>query len=248
MNTHSLRQTFEQWARYGALRYQKRPWLLSKWEVVEGIEWERVKQEMLIKDIATKLNLGEKERLVELGCAGAWLLEGLAGRIKRTFGLDFSHFMLKSALRRSKRYRLVGGELGLLPFRADSFDGVLCIYVFINLTDDGYVKQSIREILRVLKRGGRALVGQLPDDTMSAQYEKAKKEYFTYCQERYQLGRSVREKFKPPLRLFNKDKILKFLKAEGIKVQVLPSFNPFYRDGQPLSVDWRFDLLLKKGP
>jgi SAM-dependent methyltransferase len=241
-----LKYLFDQWGQQAESEYADKQWLLSKWEVNEGIDWPKEKTQALVASLDRGLQLQKDHSFIELGCAGGWILELLGPRVKFYYGLDFSMEMLKFASKELKRNHLICGEIGRLPFGRERFDRVLSYYVFMNFDDDVYVYTSLREIHRVLKPGGRALIGQLPDKEGSSRYEAAKDDYLRYCAQRFKVGKSIRDEFKPPLRLFAKDELGKFLKAQGIHYTFQDSFNPFFHRGEPPSVDWRFDLIITK--
>lgn len=241
-----LKEIFNAWAGSAKKDYAQKQWLLSKWELFEGIEWPPEKTNVMIKTIIEGLKLDKSKSLMDLGCGGGWILKNLKPYADKIYGLDFSFEMLKFALTTCPGEIFLGGDIGKLPFKPNIFDRALAYYVVLNFTDDRYVERSLREIFRVLKMGGRALIGQLPDKDRSRDYDAAKNEYFQYCQARYKLGGNIRDIHAPPLRLFDREQLSEFLKKEKINFQFLDSFNPFYRDGQPELVDWRFDLVLKK--
>lgn len=240
-----LKALFDRWGAKAQQEYANKQWLLSKWEVQEGIEWAQEKTDCLVQSLCQGLRPTRQDRLIELGCGGGWILEQLSPHVRESYGLDFSMEMMKFAGSRLKG-RLINGEIGSLPLASGSFDRILSYYVFMNFDSDEYVQCSLKEIVRVLKKGGCALIGQLPDQAKSQKYEEAKEAYRRYCQDHYKLGKSIREEYKPPLRLFSKEKFRQMLEGDNVKVSFQDSFNPFYYAGQPQSVDWRFDLIIHK--
>ena len=241
-----LKKIFDSWAGTAKKDYARKQWLLSKWELFEGIEWTQEKKDLMVKSIANGLQLRKTHALLDLGCGGGWILKQLKPRVKKIYGLDFSQRMLAFALKVCPGEKFISGEISTLPFKDGSFDRALSYYVFLNFTDDRYVERSLMEILRVLKKGGRALIGQLPDKNRSRQYDLAKREHLAYCHEHFVLGKNIRDTFPPPLRLSDRVKLGRFLKDRKIKHRFLKSFNPFYRRGKPALIDWRFDLVLGK--
>ncbi len=241
-----LRTLYESWGRYAGENYLYKQWLLSKWEVSEGVEWDRKKIDLLLAQIATRLALKKNMNLADLGCGGGWISKGLSYKVQSVVGVDFSMNMLRNAMKLKKTGSLVCAEIAKLPFKDNSFDRCLSYFVFTNMMDDRYVEQSILEIRRVLKKGGRALIGQLPDKNFSKQYDRAKEVYLQYCQKKYKLGRSNRNVHTIPIHLFDRAKLLGFLRRQKIAFKVLDSFNPFYRPGVAATFPGRFDLILEK--
>ena len=74
----------------------------------------------------------------------------------------------------------VCGNIGELPFKDGIADRALCYFVLINMMDDFDIQNAIIDIMRILKKGGRALIGQLPDKSCSYDYDKSKQEYLQY--------------------------------------------------------------------
>ncbi len=241
-----LKKLFESWGQTAKSDYVDSQWLLSKWEVVEGVVWPQEKIDIMIRTIVDGLELKKSDTLADLGCAGGWILKQLSGRVKKVVGLDFSQAMLSNALKACPSESFVCGEIGQLPMRDESLDCALSYFVFLNFLDDDFVERAVLDVMRTLKKGGRALIGQLPDKTRSAEYDRAKAEYLSYCEKNFKLGRSHREICRAPQKLFDVDKLRRFLDREKISYQFCESFNPFYRPGASPVVDWRFDLLLIK--
>src|SRR3989338_3137752 len=159
----TLKQLFNTWADYTNKQYLNKQWLLSKWDVYDEIDWPLQKREIMVKMIKRALHLKKSDHFADLGCGGGWILKEMKPCVQKTTGVDFSLNMLKYARTICPRDQFVCGELGRLPFRDQSFDRVLCNFVFINIEENAYILKSITEIMRVLKKKGRALISQLPD-------------------------------------------------------------------------------------
>jgi ubiquinone/menaquinone biosynthesis C-methylase UbiE len=241
-----LRNLFNKWGQQAQQDYAQKQWLLSKWEVIEGIDWSPKKIAVMLQSIREGLALDPTHTLVDLGCGGGWILKALKTSAKRVIGLDFSLSMLQHARRYCGQELFVCGDISQLPICENCCDRVLSYFVFLNFMDDRLVEQGIREIFRILRKGGRALIGQLPDQQCSQEYDRAKKDYLDFCRANYPLGKSHREICQAPQKLFLREKLLRFLEGQKIPHQTRDSFNPFYRPGEPEVVKWRFDLILVK--
>ncbi|HXH22268.1 MAG TPA: class I SAM-dependent methyltransferase, partial [Dehalococcoidia bacterium] len=111
------------------------------------------------------LRLRADQRLLDVGCGRASLLQVLASRVrfeKPPVGIDLSPEMLRRARRDSARamspdISLVQGSALSLPFRSELFDVVTSSYLIKHLDDAGLVR-LLREMHRVLKAGGLALL------------------------------------------------------------------------------------------
>lgn len=241
-----LKDLFESWGKAAKKDYVDQQWLLSKWEVVEGVIWPGEKIDLMVSTINNGLELKSSDLLADLGCGGGWILKRLKPSVRDVVGLDFSLSMLNKAKSFYPSGNFVCGEIGKLPFKDQSVEKALSYFVFLNFMDDRFVEQAMRDVFRVIKKGGRALIGQLPDKTMSSVYDRERDTYWTYCRRTFQLGESHRDICRAPQKLFDKQKLEKFLDNEKINYEFRPSFNPFYRKGEAKTIDWRFDLVMKK--
>ena len=147
-----LKEIFDSWAECAKRDYAQKQWLLSKWELFEGIDWPREKRDFMVKSIIKGLKIRSTHTLADFGCGGGWILHRLKVHVRRIYGVDFSKKMLGFAREASKNGNFIAGEVGKLPFKSDVFDRALSYYVFLNFTDDRYVERSLLEIIRVLKR------------------------------------------------------------------------------------------------
>lgn len=242
----NLRKKFDAWAGEARERYDRRQWILSKWENFEGVEWPEEKIALLVRHIRQGLDLAGSGQLLDAGCGGGWITQSLRQDGWVMTGVDISPNMLASARRGFPEGRWICAELAGLPFREESFERVLCYFVVINFQDPEYFRRSVQEIVRVMKPGGSALIGQIPDKALSAMYDRDKAEYLEYCRQHFNLGAHVRDQEVIPVNTFAKDQVLALARQAGARAEARPSFNPFYRPAAAQTVDWRFDLILKK--
>jgi ubiquinone/menaquinone biosynthesis C-methylase UbiE len=95
-----------------------------------------------------------RDRLLEVGCGGGHVLEHFSQA--RRFGVDLSENMLARAGKRlNGKAVLLRASADALPFRAGSFDIVLCTEVLEHVPDPAAV---ISELLRVSAPGARVVV------------------------------------------------------------------------------------------
>jgi len=101
-------------------------------------------------------------RILDVGCGDGVLAVELAGSTAHVTGVDASPEMIAAARRRAERHgREVSLELGKaekLPFATDMFDMVIAVTVLCFVEDTA---GALREMIRVLKPGGRLIVGEL---------------------------------------------------------------------------------------
>lgn len=241
----SLKDFFDDWTSATKGSYAQRQWLLSKWEVFDGIEWSQDKIGVMLGTILDALKPEKQHLFLDLGCGGGWITRRLAKQVRQAVGLDFCADMLSVAAAASAG-DWVQGDIGRLPVKTSSVDRVLSYFVFLNFLDDSFVEQALLEIHRVLAPGGVALIGQMPDAAGSLLYDRSKKEYMDYCSGQMRLGKRNDQDSRAPLRTFDRKSLVRFLTGKGIACEIRPAFNPFYRQGAPVTVEWRFDLLLFK--
>lgn len=99
--------------------------------------------------------------LLDLACGTGDMLLSLSQSVDHGVGLDMSSEMLKSAgikimkKGRHRRFSLVRADGQSLPFADSSFDVVTIAFGIRNMVD---VSDTLKEIHRVLKKKGRALI------------------------------------------------------------------------------------------
>jgi SAM-dependent methyltransferase len=111
------------------------------------------------------------ERILDVGCGPGIVLGGLAATGARAVGLDRTIEMLRLARDRGARL-CVRGEGTRLPFPDGVFDAVVCRNACHHFFDPGAV---VREMARVLRPGGRAVIEDMraPDDPAQRAYHEA---------------------------------------------------------------------------
>jgi SAM-dependent methyltransferase len=94
---------------------------------------------------AAGLNGGGKLEVLDVGCKYMPYREFFSGKCSRYVGVDLEHY-------RGMSVRADGLRL---PFRADSFDLLLCTQAFYLMTD---FRAALAEFVRVTRRGGRIVL------------------------------------------------------------------------------------------
>lgn len=239
----SLKHLFNSWAKETDHKYHDQQWLLSKWDTLDGIQWPYDKIQLLQGHIRTYLDIYHCEVFLDLGCGGGWVLDEFGELANMSVGCDIAVEMLKNA---SNRFPLINGDACFMPFKDESFDRILCYFVFINFTDLFLVEEAVTQLVRVLKPGGKALIGQLPDQEKSSVYDKEKERYLEYCRQHFNIGENNRDIHHIPVQLFDRIFFQQILSRLGCKASIVPSFNPFYRSGEPERINWRFDIVVEK--
>lgn len=94
-------------------------------------------------------------KVLDAGCATGEMATRLMRRGYEVWGLDIAEPMIRCARERCPSDRFRVGDVEQMPFRDNTFDAVVCLGVIEYLDTD---ERALREMWRVLKPGGRAVV------------------------------------------------------------------------------------------
>lgn len=100
------------------------------------------------------------ERALDVGCGTGIYTAWLAEQGLEVAGLDNDPVMLAAAREKAPAARLQLGDATALPFADDEFDLTLAVTLFCFL-DAEQRRAAARELLRVVRPGGRAVIGEL---------------------------------------------------------------------------------------
>jgi SAM-dependent methyltransferase len=95
---------------------------------------------------------------LDVGCGTGVLAARLADAGYEMVGVDPSEGMLEVMRRRSPALRAVAASGTSLPFADDSFDLVLTVAVMHHIAEPEAVRQTLAEMVRVARPGGRVLI------------------------------------------------------------------------------------------
>ncbi|MCC7262166.1 MAG: methyltransferase domain-containing protein [Candidatus Latescibacteria bacterium] len=118
----------------------------------------------LLAQIRLHLQVEAHHRLLDIACGFGVFTRTLAREAAYAVGTDLAGVLL----RRGRDLEAGLGPLGGLvqsrsdaqPFRAGSFDRILCFGMFFHL-DRESARRTVAEIVRLLRPGGRALIGDI---------------------------------------------------------------------------------------
>jgi SAM-dependent methyltransferase len=125
----------------------------------------------LAASIISSSGIGPASKVLEVGCAAGFLAQLVAPHVGRYEGVDLVSASLRVARRLklpNALFRRAAGET--LPYRDNNFDAAFCYDVYTNFPkfEDGAI--LITEMLRVVRPGGRVLIGSIPDAATESAY------------------------------------------------------------------------------
>lgn len=252
-------QWWESWARQTA-----DPLALSRYLRGRQLWDERVIQAM-VRDIGRKMDLPAEATLLEVGCGSGLLLKGLASSVRWVVGVDFSPTMAT----RAQALHIPGAtfcaaEASRLPFPDQAFDRVLCYNVFTNFPSLQYAAAVVAELVRVARKGGIVLIGQVPNEARRAEWLRRNYEYYKRHASRLERAvnlahrvlaratRAGREVLTRPTPLllytyYEADFFRRLMTPTPHRWELLPSYDFLQEEvGGDLCFDCRFDARIKK--
>ena len=130
---------------------------------------DRLEQQLILKLVGAVSG----KTLLDVGCGDGELASQLARRGAIATGLDADPAMIAAARQRvdsaGTQLNLIEGQAEKLPFGDASFDAVLAVTVLCFVDD---AQRAINEMARVLKPGGRLVIGELGRWSLWAAYRR----------------------------------------------------------------------------
>jgi SAM-dependent methyltransferase len=243
MTTATARDRWTAWANAHGAEFADQQWLLSKYEVCANVAWPPQKVRLLADMLWERLNLRPGQHVVELCCGGGWLVGHLARRGVRGTGVDFAENMIRVARRQWPQARFTVADASTCPLPDGCADAVLCYFALINIESQAVRRAIVRESRRLLRSGGRAVIGHLPLSDRSSEYEAAKARYCGL--QSPGSDDQLREECRMPIVLFTPGQLMD-LAAGFAEKHIEPSFNHFWLPGEPETCRWRVDLCLTR--
>ena len=149
---HSSTQLiFEERARYGGLRAVIDP---NDRVGRRNYYLDRLSSRIIKEGIPSHAN-----RLLDFGCGNGRLLRRIArSRINDLWGVDITPSLIEEArrivsLKERVHFEVIEPALPY-PLASEYFDAVICCWVFQHINDDEVVRDILKELFRLLKKGG----------------------------------------------------------------------------------------------
>ncbi len=117
--------------------------------------------EKIVNHIIEKLDIKKDDTILDAGC-GSGIFPSILYRLTgaRVIGMDFSSKHLEIMRERYPYIKSVNGDVTTLPFKSNTFDKVIS-YSVLQFVDSW--QDAVKELIRVTKKGGMVLLGDLPD-------------------------------------------------------------------------------------
>jgi ubiquinone/menaquinone biosynthesis C-methylase UbiE len=115
----------------------------------------------IYENVAKVLKLQPEDDLAEVACGSGYFLKKYASHVRSVAGIDLSELMVKLAIKKNKdrvatgTAEFVHGEASKLPWEDSKFSVVTTMGSFIGFSRP---VDSLKEMYRVLRPGGRAVI------------------------------------------------------------------------------------------
>ncbi len=123
-----------------------------------AVEYDRSRNRPWPEVVEFARSLPPRTAVADLGCGGGRHAKVLAAEGHRVVGLDASTCLLEIARRKLPQASFVRGDLCGLPFRDSRFSAAVAVATIHHLPFAGERLAAMREIARILRPGGTALV------------------------------------------------------------------------------------------
>ena len=134
-------------------RFEWSPEFWQGWRESDN-PYRRYKSERDRRLVVEALQIGDNDRVLEVGCGYGWISRALWDAASAEWtGIDQSVEMIRRlrTLYPGRGFRALRADARQLPFREDEFDKVLCTGVLMHI---GEHSVAVRELIRVLRPGG----------------------------------------------------------------------------------------------
>jgi ubiquinone/menaquinone biosynthesis C-methylase UbiE len=126
----------------------------------------------LMWSLRQQLDIIPAHNLLEVGCAAGFLAKGLAAMCRQYTGVDVAPVAVERARGLGiANARFIRADAAALPFGDNNFDRAICHDVFTNFSDFEIGRPILREMTRVLRPGGKMMIGSIPDEACKSAFQ-----------------------------------------------------------------------------
>jgi ubiquinone/menaquinone biosynthesis C-methylase UbiE len=145
-----------------------RPLTLAELIALDGFDGPRTISENVwtrrVYDFMRQTKLNRRHNICEVGCGGGAFLFPLYKKgYTKVAGIDFSARLVKICRNVMPLGNFMVSDACFLPFKAYSFDVVVCNSVWQYFPDLDHAREALREILRVLKPRSHGAILNVPN-------------------------------------------------------------------------------------
>jgi len=126
----------------------------------------------IYKDVWKKLCATSDSVVLDVGGGVGMFSQAFQNLVKKMIGTDISTAMIYDARRINPRGTFLVCDAAALPLGFNTFDRVLCYSVFHYLKDLPHARSVLNEFIRVVKKDGLLLIGDILNPDHSGQTTK----------------------------------------------------------------------------
>ncbi|MFA5088880.1 MAG: class I SAM-dependent methyltransferase [Candidatus Omnitrophota bacterium] len=112
-------------------------------------------------DIWRKLDPRPEHAVLDVGCGVGLWEKNYTPKVQKIIGTDISLNMIQDACRLNPKCSFLVCRAESLPFKAESFDRILCYGVFLYFSNKKMAEDVLDGFLRVMKKDGLLLIGDI---------------------------------------------------------------------------------------
>ena len=209
------------------------------------------------KEIIQSLEFKGKRDVLDVGCGYGDLLSSIKTHTRgcRLTGVDISEALIDNAKKNRKGIKFAVADAQKLPFKKNYFDIVICKHVLCHVTD---IKKAMREIHRVLKKGGILVIAQNTLTNSSRMHAERYRKYISqelnrrYLDTNHRFNLENYQKYVDGFIILREEKLFGYFisKNPGPMIDYINSMKDFYipipKDKDWKSVIHKLRMLIKR--